>query len=325
MVFQWIKNSYQTVQNILTSTKKNLGIRFKKLFGRYVDEDLLQEIEEILYESDLGVSIIQDIMGKIRLYMRKHNSAKAEDLLQVIEESLLTEMSHLNHQLIFAENGMPTIFLIVGTNGNGKTTSCAKLAHHLIQDQKKTVLFGACDTFRAAAQEQLSIWADRLHIDIVKGKDKGDPAAVAFDAITKAKSRKTDVVILDTAGRLENKTHLLQELGKIKRSCEKAYLQEGTPAQVNPIQLPHETLLVLDAATGQNGVEQAKAFHSVAPLTGVILTKLDGSAKGGTAIAIQKQLGVPVKYIGVGEKIEDLIPFNPKLFVKALLDYEEKE
>ncbi len=319
MVFQWIKNSYQALQTALSSTRKELGIRFKKLFGRYVDEELLEEIEEILYESDLGVSIIQDLIAKIRLHMKSHPQAKAEDILHVVETGLIDEMKHFQHHLTFAPEGTPTIFLFVGTNGNGKTTSCAKMAHHLTKNLHKTVLFGACDTFRAAAQEQLSIWADRLGIDIVKGRDKGDPAAVAFDAISKAKARNIDVVLLDTAGRLENKTHLLQELDKIRRSCKKAYDSIDTESN-----LPHETLLVMDATTGQNGLEQAKAFHSVTPLTGIILTKLDGSAKGGTAISIQKQLGLPVKYIGVGEGIEDLIPFDPELFVKAMIYDDEK-
>jgi fused signal recognition particle receptor len=201
----------------------------------------------------------------------------------------------------------PTVILVIGANGSGKTTSIAKLAH-LFSSQKKSVLLAAADTFRAAAQEQLAIWANRLNIDIITSTYQADPAAVAFDAITAAKARGVDVLIIDTAGRLENKQHLMRELEKIKRSCHKAL--PGSP---------HEILLVLDATVGQNGVEQASSFHGSMGVTGLILTKLDGSAKGGVVIAIQKQLTLPVKFLGVGESLDALVPFDSKNFVHSML------
>ncbi len=204
---------------------------------------------------------------------------------------------------------MPAIFLIVGVNGNGKTTSVAKLSHLLKQNNKK-VLVAAADTFRAAAIEQLETWAEKLKIDIVKGAPKSDPAAVTFDAIQAAKARGCDVVLIDTAGRLHTKTPLMQELEKIKRSCQKASSNGG----------PHETLLVLDATTGQNAIDQAKHFHKFTPLTGIILTKLDGTAKGGIIIAIQRELGIPIKFIGTGEQIDDMQPFDPQKFVESLFE-----
>lgn len=320
MVLHWLKSGYNAVQKALSNTRKQLSTKLKKLFGQYVDEELLEEIEQLLYESDLGVSLTKELIGKIRLYMKNHSKASADEVLQIVETGLIDEMKHLNHTIQFAPSGFPTIILIVGTNGNGKTTSSAKLANLFIQQESKTVLFGACDTFRAGAQEQLGIWAERLNIDIVHGKEKADPAAVAFDAIQKAQARTIDVVILDTAGRLENKSHLLQELSKVRKSCQKASQEAALFPEKS---IPHETLLVVDGSTGQNAIEQAKAFHSVTPITGIILTKMDGSAKGGIAIAIQKQLGLPVKYLGIGEKIDNLLPFDPKLFVQAMLYDEE--
>jgi fused signal recognition particle receptor len=223
-----------------------------------------------------------------------------------LEETLTQEMAPLNFQLSFNPIG-PTVILIIGANGSGKTTTIAKLAH-LFLSQNKTVLLAAADTFRAAAQEQLGIWGKRLQIDTIHAASMADPAAVAFDAITAAKSRGIDVLIIDTAGRLENKSHLLRELEKVKKSCQKAL--PGSP---------HETLLVLDATVGQNGIEQAKSFHTSMGITGLVLTKLDGSAKGGVVIAIQKQLAIPVKFLGVGETVDALAPFDPKTFVHSML------
>jgi fused signal recognition particle receptor len=196
--------------------------------------------------------------------------------------------------------------MIVGVNGNGKTTATAKLAKRF-QDAGKTVMMAAADTFRAAAVEQLETWAHRLQLDIVKGSPKSDPAAVAFDALTAAKARGADVVIVDTAGRLHTKTPLMQELEKIRRTCQKV-----VPSS------PHEVLLVLDATTGQNGVEQAQTFCKFVPITGLILTKIDGTAKGGVAINIQRQLGIPILFLGTGEGVEDLEPFEAGVFVKGL-------
>jgi fused signal recognition particle receptor len=200
------------------------------------------------------------------------------------------------------------VMLIVGVNGSGKTTSLAKLAH-LLHSAGKKVLIGAADTFRAAAIDQLELWAKRIGVDIVKHQSHSDPSAVAFDAISAAKARGAEAVLIDTAGRLHNKTDLMHELAKIRRVCDKV-----CPGA------PHETLLVLDATTGQNAIDQANTFHQFTPLTGLILTKLDGTAKGGIVVAIQRQLGLPIKFIGTGEGIDDLQPFDPQQFVKALFE-----
>ncbi len=205
------------------------------------------------------------------------------------------------------DSGDPLVILVVGINGSGKTTSIAKLSLAFQKDGKK-VLLGAGDTYRAAAIEQLSLWADRLSVDIVKSKPGGDPSAVAYDAISAAKARDIDVVLLDTAGRLQNKTDLMQELEKIQKTCKKV-----------SDKAPHETYLVLDATHGQNALDQTKTFNKFVPLTGLILTKLDSSAKGGIVLSIYKELEIPIKWIGVGENAEDLIPFNPRDYVEALL------
>ncbi len=306
MVFGWVKNSWAAVCNALSTTRKALTERLKALVGRSVDEELIEELEEILYEADLGVVVIRETIADIRAFVRQHPKATVDMLLTRLEQSLIHEMASLNFQLEENPNG-PTVILVIGANGSGKTTTIAKLAHGFAA-QQKTVLLAAADTFRAAAQEQLGIWAKRLQIDIIHAAHMADPAAVAFDAITAAKSRGVDVLIIDTAGRLENKQHLLRELEKVKKSCQKAL--PGSP---------HETLLVLDATIGQNGVEQARSFHGSMGVSGLVLTKLDGSAKGGVVIAIQKQLSLPVKFLGVGESLDAIAPFDPSTFVHAML------
>jgi fused signal recognition particle receptor len=306
MVFGWVKSSWAAVRKALTTTRDALTTRIKALLGRTVDESLFEELEEILFDADLGVSVTQDILHNIRLFVREHPGATVDSLLSCLEETLTQEMAPLNFQLSENPNG-PTVILMIGANGSGKTTTIAKLAHAFLS-QKKTVLLAAADTFRAAAQEQLGIWAKRLQIDIIHAASMADPAAVAFDAITAAKSRGMDILIIDTAGRLENKQHLLRELEKVKKSCQKAL--PGSP---------HEILLVIDATVGQNGVEQAQSFHSSMGVTGLVLTKLDGSAKGGVVVAIQKRLALPVKFLGVGETVDALAPFDPKAFVHSML------
>jgi fused signal recognition particle receptor len=306
MVFEWVKSSWAAVRKALTKTRNALTTRIRALLGRTIDESLFEELEEILFDADLGVVVIQDILKNIRLFVQKHPNATVDSLLSCLEETMTQEMANLNFQLSENPSG-PTVILVIGANGSGKTTTIAKLAHAFVS-QKKTVLLAAADTFRAAAQEQLGIWAKRLQVDIIHAASLADPAAVAFDAITAAKSRGVDVLIIDTAGRLENKHHLLRELEKIRKSCQKAL--PGSP---------HETLLVLDATVGQNGVKQATSFHSSMGVTGLVLTKLDGSAKGGVVIAIQKQLGLPVKFLGVGETVDTLVPFDPKTFVHSML------
>ncbi len=281
---------------------KFFGKKLRDLFKGKVNEEMLEELEELFYKADLGPATSHALAEHVRVLAKKN--ASCEEILDEIKEDLVQQL--LTLPTSSTESGNPHIVLIVGVNGNGKTTSVAKLAHHY-QAQGKKVLIAAADTFRAAAIEQLEKWADQTGCALVKGRHGSDPAAVVFDAIEAAKSRECDIVLVDTAGRLHTKTDLMKELEKICRVCGKAL--PGAP---------HETLLVLDATIGQNGVEQALIFHKFTPLSGLILTKLDGSAKGGTAIAIQKKLQLPIKYIGTGETLEAFSRFNPKEFVNAL-------
>lgn len=306
MVFGWVKSNWAAVRNALSSTRKALTQTIRSIFKGSVDEALLEQLEEILIGADLGIGVTKTIIDTLRRQCTSNPHMGIDELLSVLEKSLVAEMTPLDTSLRDSPEG-PSVILVVGANGSGKTTSIAKLAHAL-KAQKKKVLLAAADTFRAAAQEQLQTWASRVQVDIITSAYQADPAAVAFDAITAARSRGIDALIIDTAGRLENKFHLLKELEKVVKSCQKAMLGS-----------PHEILLVLDATVGQNGVEQAKSFHQSIGLTGLILTKLDGSAKGGVVIAIQKQLGLPVKFIGVGESLDALIPFDPKAFVHNML------
>jgi fused signal recognition particle receptor len=306
MVFGWIKSTWSSVQNALRSTRSALRSRIRALFGRKVDASLIEELEEILFEADLGITVTHHLIKKVHHFLEQNSEATVDSLLAFLEESLFQELKHLDFELHTNKNG-PTVILIVGANGSGKTTSIAKLAHIFTQ-QGKSVLLAAADTFRAAAQEQLAIWADRLQLPIIRANYQQDPASVAFDAITSATAKEMDILLVDTAGRLENKQHLLKELEKVKKSSQKALADS-----------PHEVLLVLDATVGQNGIEQAKSFHRAMGVTGLILTKLDGSAKGGVVVAIQQQLGIPVKFIGVGEGLHDLVPFDPRAFLHSML------
>ena len=303
MVFGWVKNRWAAVRSALSSTRQALAQTIRSIFKGSIDEDLLDRLEEILIGADVGLAVTKQVLDEIR---RLDPKSTIDELLAALEKSLVAEMSALDTPLQENLDG-PTVFLIVGTNGSGKTTSIAKIAH-VMKAQGKTVLLAAADTFRAAAQEQLQMWASRIGVDLISSAYQADPAAVAFDAITAARSRGVDLLIIDTAGRLENKSHLLKELEKVMKTCHKAL--PGAP---------HEILLVLDATVGQNGVEQAKAFHQAVRPTGLILTKLDGSAKGGIVIAIQKQLRLPVQFIGVGESLDSLIPFDAKTFVHDML------
>jgi fused signal recognition particle receptor len=309
MIFNFLKSSYQKVKNALIKTGSLLGDQIRSLFKGKIDEETLEKLEQILYEADLGVRTSHEMTDKIRHMLKKDPTMSSEKLIDELRREMLgTLQTTSTESPILPHQGSPLVILIVGVNGNGKTTSVAKLANRYQQAGKK-VLIAAADTFRAAAIEQLEIWAQRLHIDIVKGAPKSDPAAVTFDALSAAKSRGADVVIIDTAGRLHTKIPLMQELEKIKRSSRKVIPEA-----------PHETLLVLDATTGQNAVDQAKTFHKFTPITGLILTKLDGTAKGGIIVSIQKELGIPVKFIGLGEELDDLEPFNPESFVNTLFE-----
>jgi len=280
------------------------GSKIRTLLGKKIDEQTLEELEELLYEADLGSETIEILIDEVQSGWRKNPKISGEQIIKLMQAKLI-ELLEIEPPAA-KETGTPHVILIVGVNGNGKTTSVAKLAN-LYKKEGKSVLIAAADTFRAAAIDQLEIWSKRAGVDIVKGKHGSDSAAVAFDAIEAAKNRGHEVVIIDTAGRLHTKTDLMGELQKIARVSGKAHSEA-----------PHETLLVLDATIGQNGINQAEIFHQFTPLTGLILTKLDGTAKGGSAIAIQRKLSLPIKYIGTGETMEDLEPFDAKEFVTAL-------
>lgn len=305
MVLKFIKASYSNVKKVLAKTGSLLGNKLRTLFHGPVDESVLDKLEEVLYEADLGAEYARELTEKVRQKLKKDPTITSDALIAEIRQEILHNLKHHSHEEPIAT---PHVILIVGVNGNGKTTSIAKLAHQFHHAGKKVIL-GAADTFRAAATEQLETWAHRLNVDIVKGNPKSDPASVVFDTVSAGTSRHADIILIDTAGRLHTKIPLMQELEKIKRSCKKII-----PAA------PHETLLVLDATTGQNAVDQAQTFHKFTPITGLILTKLDGTAKGGAAIAIQRKLGIPIKFIGVGEGVEDLLPFDPEAFVNALFE-----
>ena len=309
MVFSWLQSGWSKVKLVLTQTTHSLSSRLKQLFSKPMTEETKEELESVFYEADLGIHITKDLLIQLEKTYRELNAPPVETLLSSVEETLLKEVSSFDCSLKKAPKG-PTVLLVIGANGQGKTTSIAKLSHFLQKNNQK-VLIAACDTFRAAAQEQLELWAQRVNCDIVRGQYQQDPASVAFDAIKAAEARNIDYVIIDTAGRLENKVNLMKELEKIVKICKKA-----SPNS------PHETLLVLDATMGQNGIQQAKVFHTTSPLSGLILTKLDGTAKGGVALAIQKELKIPAKFIGTGEGIEDFAPFEPKSFIRTLLGLE---
>lgn len=310
MVLKFLKSSFASVKNTLSKTGSLIGNKLRFLFGGPINEETLEKLEQLLYEADLGVQYAQELTAKVRESLKQDPTLTSEALVQKIRDEILKNINYSPVEASSTQEQLPHVILVIGVNGNGKTTSVAKLARRY-QIEGKKVLIAAADTFRAAAIEQLSIWAERLGIDIVKGHSKSDPAAVAFDAVSAGKARGADVVIVDTAGRLHTKIPLMQELEKIRRSCSKII-----PAA------PHETFLVLDATTGQNAIEQAKTFHKFTPVSGLILTKLDGTAKGGIVLAIQKQLGIPIKFIGIGEGLDDLQPFDTQAFVNALLDLE---
>ncbi len=309
-MFGFLKRSYNAFKGALAKTRSALSGPLKALFKDPLSEETYTKLEHILFEADLGSECTQDFVNCVRSFLRTHPQASSEEILKAMQEHALKLLSAPPKRMAPPAAISPHVILIVGVNGGGKTTSIAKLAHLLKQEGKK-VLLVAADTFRAAAVEQLVHWAEAASVEIVKGKTGSDPAAVVFDALTAAKARGLDTVIIDTAGRLQNKTELMHELEKIKKTCAK--LIEGSP---------HETLLVLDATTGQNGIDQALVFDQFTPLSGIILSKLDGSAKGGVALALYHKLKVPIQWIGIGESIDALAPFDAKNFVEALLTSE---
>lgn len=299
---------FDKLKNGLSKTRENFSQKVNEVFKvfRKVDEELFEELEEALITADVGVNTSMEIIERLRDAVKTKNIQDADvvkaELKAIIYDMLSSDAAELNLST------KPSVILVIGVNGVGKTTSIGKIAA-LLKNSGKNVLLAAADTFRAAAIEQLEVWADRAGVDLIKHSEGSDPAAVIFDAVNAAKTRNTDVLICDTAGRLHNKVNLMNELNKIFRVIER--------------ELPgaaKEVLLVLDATTGQNALSQAKLFGETAAITGVVLTKLDGTAKGGAVIAINNEQSIPVKLIGVGEGIDDLQYFNPKEFADALFD-----
>ena len=298
---------FEKLKNGLQKTKASIFGQVDNLFKAFVkiDEDMLEELEELLIAADVGFASTEEIIEKLREKIKEDKLSGADEAKEALIE-ILKGMIGDGGELNLSTT--PAVILVIGVNGVGKTTSIAKISHHLISTGKKVVL-AAADTFRAAAIDQLQVWADRAGADLIKHSEGSDPASVVFDAINAAKSRKADVLIVDTAGRLHNKKNLMDELAKINRVINRE-LPDAS----------RETLLVLDSTTGQNAVRQAVEFKNAADITGLVLTKLDGTAKGGIVFSIKNELDIPVKYIGVGEKIDDLQPFDADDFVKALFE-----
>lgn len=289
----------------LGKSRSGLLAGIKGLLSRKIDEDALGALEQMLLQADCGVATTEHLVEQLKQAFREGKLEKQEDVLAHLKRELKARMGGDVPKLTQAASG-PTVILVVGVNGVGKTTSISKLARHLAEQGKK-VLLGASDTFRAAAVDQLQTWAERLDLEIVRGQPGQDPANVAHDAAEKALSKDFDVLIVDTAGRLHSNKNLMSELGKINRVLGNKIAGA-----------PHEVLLVIDATTGQNAVQQAEAFNAVAPLTGVFLAKIDGSAKGGIVLRIHQELSVPVKFVGTGEQPEDIAPFDADKFVEAM-------
>ncbi len=306
--FSKLKDGLQKTRNSFVDRIQGvLGI------GRKIDAKLLDEIEEILITADIGVDTSENIINAVKARVKKEGHENAEDVFGILKDEILeilikSPSAASDAAYVIDEADKPHTIMVIGVNGVGKTTTIGKLAYNY-KNAGRSVLIGAADTFRAAANEQLEIWAGRAGVGIIQQKAGADPAAVAFDTLNSAISKDSDVVIIDTAGRLHNKGNLMAELEKISRVMKK----------LRP-NAPHDVYLVLDATTGQNAILQAKEFMKVARITGIVLTKLDGTAKGGVVIPIAAELKIPVRYIGVGEKIDDLQPFDPEAFIEALFN-----
>jgi fused signal recognition particle receptor len=298
------------MKQAVTRTRENLAERIEDVvaFGKEIDRNTLDDLEATLISADLGSTTTQEVLGKLREKADRKQIANVEELKRLLKEELLTILNSANSRPVNKVDGTPEVILVVGVNGTGKTTTIGKLSQ-VFRSQGKNVLLCAADTFRAAAIEQLEIWGQRTGTEVIKTKSGGDPAAVLFDALQAAVARNTDYVVVDTAGRLHTKASLMAELDKMRRTAQR--IIPGAP---------HEVLLVMDATTGQNGLQQARLFTESAGVTGIVLTKLDGTAKGGVVVAICRELGLPVRYVGVGEKAGDLLPFDPKDFVDSLFE-----
>lgn len=307
------KGFFGRLKDGLTKTRNNIVHGIDSVFNGFsaIDEDFYEELEEILIMGDIGVNATNAILEKLRRQVKEEHIKEPSECKKILIRSIREQMRVGETAYDFEQK--PSVILVIGVNGVGKTTSVGKLAG-ILKDQGRKVLIAAADTFRAAAGEQLAEWANRAGVDIVGGAQGSDPASVIFDAVNAAKARKADVLLCDTAGRLNNKKNLMEELKKINRIIDREFPEAH-----------RENLVVLDGTTGQNALQQAKDFGEVADLTGIILTKMDGTAKGGIAVAIQSELNIPVKYIGVGETIEDLQKFDPDQFVNALFDIKPED
>ena len=301
------RSAFDAIKKGLQKTAEAIGGQLRSLLlGKSLSEELIDEIESRLIAADVGVKAARELVDGLRAEFRSGKVAKGEDALEYLKRSLKARWPEAAARGIAVAASKPTVVLVVGVNGVGKTTSVAKIARSL-KDEGRTVLLAAADTFRAGAVAQLTVWSERLGIEVVKGKAGADPAAVAFDAADAAIARGVDVLLVDTAGRLHTQDNLMRELTKIRN-----VLAKKIPGA------PHEVLLVLDATSGQNAVQQARLFGAAAGVTGIFLSKLDGTARGGIVVAIREELDVPVKLIGVGERPEDVQPFDPDRFVEAM-------
>jgi fused signal recognition particle receptor len=299
---------FDRMKEAVTRTRENLSQRIEEVvsFGKEIDRATLDDLEATLIGADLGNTTTGEVLDKLREKADRKQIKNTDELKRLLKEELLAILNAANIRPVEKVDGTPEVILVVGVNGTGKTTTIGKLSQ-VFRSQGKTVLLCAADTFRAAAIEQLEIWGQRTGTEVIRTKAGGDPAAVLYDALQAASARHSDYVIVDTAGRLHTKTNLMAELDKMRRTAQR--IIPGAP---------HETLLVMDATTGQNGLQQARQFTEAAGVTGIVLTKLDGTAKGGVVVAISRELGLPVRYVGVGEKAGDLLPFNAKDFVDSL-------
>lgn len=295
----------------LDKSSETFSDRINELAARFreINDEYFEELENILIMADVGVSMVMKIVSEIKTEVRIRNITDPREINDIIVDKMFViyaNESVMSTKINYSAEGL-TVILMVGVNGAGKTTTIGKLAHRIVHDEGKKVVVAAGDTFRAGAIDQLAVWAERVGVDIVKGKEGGDPSAVVFDALNKAKETEADVLICDTAGRLQNKVNLMNELEKMNRII-KRVVPEG----------PHETLLVVDATTGQNGVSQAIEFSKITDITGIVLTKMDGTAKGGIVLSIKDQLNIPVKFIGLGEQVDDLQEFELEQYIYGL-------
>jgi fused signal recognition particle receptor len=296
------------MKEAVARTRENLSERIEAVasFGKEIDRATLDDLEATLLGADLGMTTTHEVLEKLREKADRKQIGNVDELKRLLKEEILSILTTTDSQPLTKVDGTPEVILVVGVNGTGKTTTIGKLAQ-VLRSGGKTVLLCAADTFRAAAIEQLEVWGQRTGTEVIRSKAGGDPSAVLYDALQAATARHTDYVIVDTAGRLHTKTNLMGELEKMRRTAQR--IIPGAP---------QETLLVMDATTGQNGLQQARQFTQSAGVTGIVLTKLDGTAKGGVVVAISRELGVPVRYVGVGEKVGDLLPFDSRDFVNSL-------